>query len=188
MAKSGKIPSEECGMINRGFGIQQTLRCRNNEVKIFSAFTAGFSGVGIEGAGDFDEAIAVGDGAGGVLAAEVEDAPVVGEVDAADEFAEVGVEDGVILEEKESGGLLLFGLADGEADGEGESIAAFVFVSARVAAEAGVDGGEALGGHANLIEAEFQFGAAVLTASEVDVVAEGEGVFEVHRRLQFSFP
>ena len=74
------------------------------------------------------------------------------------------------------------------ADGEGKGIAAFVFVSARVAAEAGVDGGEAPGGEADLIEVEFQFGAAIFAASEVDVVAEGEGVFEVHRRLQFSFP
>ena len=82
----------------------------------------------------------------------------------------------------------MFGLADGEADGEGEGVAAFVVVSARVAAEAGVDGGEALGGEADLIEVEFQFGAAILTASEVDVVAEGEGLFEVHGGLQFSFP
>ena len=144
-------------------------------------------GVGIEGTGDFDEAVAVRKGAGGVLAAEIEDSPVVGEVEAADEFAEVGVEDGVILGEKEGGGLLLFGLADGEADGEGESIAAFVFVSARVAAEAGVDGGEALGGHADLIEVEFQFGAAILTASEVDVVAEREGLFEVHGEVGLAF-
>ena len=154
---------------------------------IVGAFVDG-PGVGIEGTSDFDEALAVGDGAGGVLAAEVEDAPVVGEVDAADEFAEVGVEDGVILEEKEGGGFLLLGLADGEADGEGEGVAAFVFVPARVATKAGVDGGETLRGEADLIEVEFQFGAAILTASEVDVGAEGEGLFEVHGGLQFSFP
>ena len=82
---------------------------------------------------------------------------------------------------------MLFGLADGEADGEGEGVAAFVFVSARVAAEAGVDGGEALGRHADLIEVEFQFGAAIFAASEVDVVAEREGLFEVHGEVGLAF-
>ena len=63
---------------------------------VVGAFVDG-PGVRIEGTGDFDESVAVGDGAGGVLAAEVEEAPVVGEVDAADEFEEVGVEDGVVF-------------------------------------------------------------------------------------------
>ena len=134
--------------------------------------------MGVEGTGDFDEAFGEGFGAGGVLAAEIEDSPVVGEFDPGDEFEEVGVEDGIVREEEKGGRFELFRFSDGEADGEG--VAAFVFVSAWISTKAGVDGGEAGGGDADLIEVILQLGASVFPASEVDLVAQGEGFFEVH--------
>ena len=41
---------------------------------------------------------------------------------------------------------------------------------------------------ADLIEVILQLGAPVFAASEVNVVAEREGLFEVHVRSKFSFP
>lgn len=41
MAKSGKVPSEEWGIINRGFGMERTLNCWNNGVKDTLVITPG---------------------------------------------------------------------------------------------------------------------------------------------------
>lgn len=154
---------------------------------IVGAFVNG-PGMGIEGAFDFDKTFSVRLGALGVLAAEIKDAPVVRKSDPTDEFTEIGVEDGIILEEKEGGGFLLLGLADRETDGEGEGVAAFAPVSAWVAAKAGIDGREALSSHPDLGEMPFQLGAPIFAPSEVDVVAERKGFFEIHTGFLINFP
>lgn len=170
------------GVIGRGF-VEGVHRCHDLIVGSF----VNCPGMGIKGAGNFDESLVEGLGAGGVLAPEVEDSPVIGEVDAADQFTEIGVKDGIVFEKEEGRGLLLFGLADGESDGEGEGVAPLVFVSPWISTKAGIDGRETLRGHADLIEVEFQLGAAIFAASEIDVVAERESFSEVHGKLGLAF-
>jgi len=177
------VGSESMGGNRFGKGIH-----RGHDL-IVGAFVNGPS-VGIESLFHLHETLTTGIRAFDVLAAQIKDSPVVGEVDAGDQFAEIGVQNGIVFQQKDGWLFQLFGLANGESDGESEGVAALVLITAGGLAEAGIDSREAFGGDADLIEVPFQFCPPVLPATEVEIVAEGKGFFEVHGAAGggFSFP
>ena len=81
----------------------------------------------------------------------------------------------------------MFRFADRQADGQSKRISPLAFVTAWISTEAGVNSRESLGSDANLIKMPFQLGAAIFSPSQIDVVAQRKGFFEVHESQGLAF-
>jgi hypothetical protein len=115
-----------------------------------------------------------------VLAAEVEDLPVIGERERSHTLAELWMKNGVVLEHEQRRRPPPLRLADEKTKREAVRAAGSVLESAWVAERLRIDSANPLGGHARVGHAGLEPGPAILPTRETDEGAMRKDGVEVH--------